>query len=71
MGGECGTYEGQESCMQGLLWRPVRNRPIVTRKLRWEDNNKKDIEEMGWRTWNLLISPQDKESQPGLLNGEI
>jgi hypothetical protein len=34
-----------------LMWRSVRKRPLGRPKPRWEDKNKMDVQEVGWRTW--------------------
>jgi hypothetical protein len=39
---------GEERCTQGLVGKPEGKRPLVRPKLRWEDNIKMDLQELGW-----------------------
>jgi len=38
-----------------LVWRHVSKRTLARPKRRWKDNNKMDIQEVEWQTWNLFI----------------
>ena len=49
MGGACSTYGGEEKCVQELVWKPEGKRPRGRPKLRWEDNIKTDLQEVGWK----------------------
>ena len=56
IGGACGTYgEGGERCIENLVGKPERKRPLGRPRRRWEDNIKKDIQEVGWWKWIGLI----------------
>jgi hypothetical protein len=46
IGGASGTHSGQERCIQGLVRRPERKRPLGRLKRRWEDNIKMDVQEI-------------------------
>jgi hypothetical protein len=46
MGGECGTYRGEDKFIQGLVENPENNRPLEIP--RWEDNIKIGHQEVGW-----------------------
>jgi hypothetical protein len=45
---ECSTYWGEERCMQGLVRKPEENRPRGRPRLRWESNNKMNLDKAGW-----------------------
>jgi hypothetical protein len=45
MGGACSTYGDEERCIQ---------KPEEKRR-RWENNVKKNIQEVGWAEWTGLI----------------
>ena len=48
----CGTYEGEKSCVQVLVGKPVGRRPLGRHIRRWEDNTKMDLQEVGCGAWN-------------------
>jgi len=50
MGGACGTYGGEEQCVQDLLGKPEVKRLFGRPRRRWEGNTKLDIETMGWES---------------------
>ena len=43
MGWECSTYAGEDKCIQDLVRRPERRRPLRRPGSRWEDNIKLDV----------------------------
>ena len=47
MGGACGAYGGGERCAQGSSGKPEGKRPLGRLRLRWEDNIKMDLREVG------------------------
>ena len=47
MDGACSTYGGQERCIQGLGGESEGMRPLGRPRLRWEDNIKMDLQEVG------------------------
>jgi hypothetical protein len=48
MGRTCGTYGGEERCIQGFSGKPEGRRPLGRPRRRWEDNIKMDLPEVGW-----------------------
>jgi len=38
-----------------LVGRPDRKRPLGRPRLRWKDNIKTDLQEIGWKAWIGLI----------------
>jgi len=55
MGGECSTYGGEVRCIHGFGGKPEGKRPLGKRRLRWEDNIKMDLQEVGCGAWTGLI----------------
>ena len=55
MGGACGTFGGVESCVQGFGGEPKGKGPLERPRLRWEDNIKMDLQEVGCGGWTGLI----------------
>ena len=47
--------EDRRGAYRVLVWRPVRNRPLGRPKSRREDNNKMEMQDVGWRAWTGLI----------------
>jgi hypothetical protein len=43
MGRTCGTYGGEERCMQGFYGKLEGKRPLERPRRRWEDNIKIDL----------------------------
>jgi hypothetical protein len=48
---------GEGRCLQGLVGRPERKRPLVRTKRRWEDNIKLDLREIGIDGANWIRLP--------------
>ena len=44
----CSTCGGESRCIQGLLGKPVEQRPLGKPSCRWVDNIKMDPTENGW-----------------------
>ena len=38
-----------------LVGKPEGKRPLVRPRLRWEDNTKMNLQEVGWGAWTVLI----------------
>ena len=55
MGGACSTYGGEERCIQGLVGKSEGKRPLGRSRLRWEDNIKIVLEDVGRGAWIGLI----------------
>jgi hypothetical protein len=47
MGGACSTYGEGRGVFRGLMTRPEGKRPLGRHRLRWEDNIKMDLKEVG------------------------
>jgi len=45
----------RRSLYRVLVGKPEGQRPLGRHRRRWEDNIKKDIQEVGWGTWSGLI----------------
>ena len=41
------TYGGEEMRIQGLVGKPEEKKPLARARLRWEDNIKMDLQEVG------------------------
>jgi hypothetical protein len=48
MGGACSTHGERRVACRVLVWKPEGKRPLGRHKLRWEDNIKMDLKEVGW-----------------------
>jgi len=62
MGGAYGTYWRGEEVIQGMLWKPEGNRPLVRPRRRWEDHIKMSLQEGGcWgMDWIGLVQDRDR-----------
>ena len=62
MGGECGTYGGRKRCAQVLVGKRDGKRPLGRTRLRWEDNIKMDLGEVGrcCGDWMELVQDRDR-----------
>ena len=67
MGRACGTYGGEERCTHGF---GGETRWKETNWKTWEDNTKKDFQEMGWGM-DWLDLTQDGEKRRALVNAEM
>jgi len=47
MGGECSAYGEKRGVYRVLVGKPQGKRPLGTPRLRWENNIKMDLEELG------------------------
>jgi hypothetical protein len=61
MGEERGAY-------RILVGRTERRRPLGRPRLRWEDNIKMDLQEVGWGGMNWIKLAQDRDTWPALVN---
>jgi len=55
MGGVCSTYGDRRRVYSVLVRKPEGKRPLGRPRHRWEDNIKKNIQEVGWRAWTRFI----------------
>jgi hypothetical protein len=54
MSGTCGTYRRQERCIQGFGGENWGKRALGGPRLRWEDNFKMDLQEVGWGSMDWI-----------------
>jgi len=47
--------EDKRGAYQVLVGRPDRKRPLGRPRLRWKQNIKTDLQELGWKAWIVLI----------------
>ena len=55
MVGACRTYGERRSACRDLVVKLGRKRPLGRTKLRWDDNIKMDLQEVGWVAWTEFI----------------
>ena len=55
MCGACSTYGERRGVYRVLEGKLEGKRPFGRPRLRWEDNIKMDLQEVGWGTWTDLI----------------
>ena len=62
MDGARSMYGGEQRCIQGFVGKPEGKRPVKRPRLRWEDNNKTDIQEegCGYMDWTELAQDRDR-----------
>ena len=68
MDGACSAYGGDKSCIQGLVGKPERKRPLGRPRRRWEDNIKMDIQEVGCGDMNWIELVQNRGRWRALVN---
>jgi hypothetical protein len=61
MGGACGVYGGGDRCAQGSLGEPEGKRPLGRPRLRWENNIKMDLQEVGGGCGDWMELAQDRD----------
>jgi hypothetical protein len=61
MGGACGAYGGWGGVHRVLVGRPEGKRSLGRPRLRWEDNIKMDLREVGWGCGDWMELAQDRE----------
>ena len=61
MGGSCGTYGGEERCIQGLERKYDRKGPLLRHRRRCEDNIKASLQEIECKLdWINLAQDRDR-----------
>jgi hypothetical protein len=60
MGGTCSTNGEKRSAYRILVGKSEGNRPIGRPRLRWEDNVKMDLREIGWGAMDWIDLAQDR-----------
>ena len=68
MGGACSAYGGDERRIQGSGGKPEGKRPFGRPKLRWEDNIKMDLQEVGCWVMNGIELTEDRDRWRALVN---
>jgi hypothetical protein len=53
--GNVARTEDKRGAYKVLVGRPDRKRPFGRSRLRWKDNIKTDLQEIGWKAWIGLI----------------
>ena len=61
MGGTCSTYWGEEGAYRALVGKPEGKRPLGRPRRRWEDTNKMDLQEVGWRGMDWIDVAEDRD----------
>jgi hypothetical protein len=62
MGGECSTYGEGGGVYRVFVVKPSGKRPLRRTRLRWEDNIRMGLEEVGCGCENLIGLAQDRTS---------
>ena len=67
IGGTCRTYGERREAYRVLVEKPEGRRPLGRPRLRWEDNIKMDLQEVGCEGMDWIDLAQNRDSE-GLLN---
>jgi len=55
VGGACSTYGGERKCVYRILVGNTEGKnPLGRPRRRWEDNNKMDLQEVGWGSMDCM-----------------
>jgi hypothetical protein len=61
LGGECNTYGNSRGVYRVLMEKTMGKRPLGRPKLRWNDNNKMDLQEVGCECMDWIDLSQDRD----------
>jgi len=61
MGWACNAYGGEESFTQGFSGEPEGKRPLGRQRLRWDDNIKMGLQEVGCGVMDWIEMAQDRD----------
>jgi hypothetical protein len=70
MGGPCSVY-GEENCVQDLVGKPEIKSPFGRPKLRWENNNMMDLQDVRCGGMDWIKLAKDRKSWRVLVNTVI
>jgi hypothetical protein len=65
--GSCSTCGG-ETCIQGFVGKPEGKRPLVRPRRRWEDSDKKDLQEVGLEGMDWIDLAEDRDRWLAVMN---
>jgi hypothetical protein len=68
MGGACSTNGEKRNAYRILVAKREGNRPLGRPRLRWEDNIKMDLREIGWGCMDWTDLAQDRDHWRALVN---
>ena len=68
MGGACSTYGDRRGVCRVYVGKPEGMRPLGRRRLRWEDNIKMDLQELGYGGLGWIELAQDRDRWRALVN---
>jgi len=68
MGGTCNTYGERRGLYRVFMGRTVGKRSLERSRRRWEDNIKRDLQEVGCGGMDWIELTQDKDKSQGLVN---
>jgi len=68
MGGACSAYGGGKRRVQILMGKPERKRPLGRHRLRWEDNIKMYLPDVGCGSMDWIELAQDRDRWRALVN---
>jgi len=68
MSGACSTYGARRGVYRNLVGNPEGKRRLGGDRLRWEDNNKIDLQEVGCGGIDWIEMAKDRDSWRALVN---
>jgi len=68
MVGSCSTYGGRRGAYRVFVVKPEAKRPLGRPRLRWKDNIKMDLQEVGWEGMDWIGLVQDRDRWRALVN---
>jgi len=71
MGGACSAHGGRKGAYRVLVGKPEGKTPLGRPRLRWEDNIKIDLQEVGCGVMDWIELDQDRDRWRALVNAVI